>query len=704
MGKFLKVVGWLIGVLFVLVISLIVLAPMIINPNDHKDRIISEVKQATGRDLTITGDIGLSVFPWIGLELNGVGLSNPPGFKGASFAAVEHAQIRVHLIPLVMEQTLEVDQVQLQGLELNLTKTKSGTTNWDDLLGKQPAEVEKSKTDYSDLDSSGKGLAAYSIGGVAISQAHVVWDDQSTNQHYEIENLSLETGTLTPGKSVEVSFGLDLTSQQPPMQGRLDLTGLAKANPDAQQIILEALKVVLKAHGEGLPKQGIEVKLGGNVYFNGAADTLEMKDLSLNLGDAQLTASILGTQMQSKPMFQGEFELHQFSPKKLLKSLDVQLPVMADADVLEKLKMTASLSASTSFVALKQIALVLDDTHVKGEAEMLNPDQPLYKFSLNADKLDLDRYLPPQPEAGAQAAKRPVPAGREEPLFPVELLRQLNLDGRVDIDSLTVSKAKLQAVQVKITAKQGKVKVEEEIGRFFDGQIKGNMQLDATGKIPNLNLNQQAENVQMGQLLTEMADMKKLDGTGHFNTNLSMQGQTVSQLKRNLNGTVNFKFLDGSVKGINLAKMLREAKARLSGTSVALSPEPEQTDFSEMTGSATIRNGIVDNRDLLAKSPFLRVEGAGKANLVMENMDYDIRAVLVKTPEGQGGRDLEQLVGVPIPVHLEGAWADPKWKIDLAKVLEEEQKAKLKGKVETELEKKIPGIKDKLPGGLKGLF
>ncbi|MCG7953882.1 MAG: AsmA family protein, partial [Candidatus Thiodiazotropha endolucinida] len=72
MGKTLKVLGWLVGMVVVLVIAAIILIPMFVDPNDHKDRIVAEVKRATGRDLTINGDIGLSVFPRLALELNGL--------------------------------------------------------------------------------------------------------------------------------------------------------------------------------------------------------------------------------------------------------------------------------------------------------------------------------------------------------------------------------------------------------------------------------------------------------------------------------------------------------------------------------------------------------------------------------------------------------------------------------------------------------
>jgi AsmA protein len=163
------------------------------------------------------------------------------------------------------------------------------------------------------------------------------------------------------------------------------------------------------------------------------------------------------------------------------------------------------------------------------------------------------------------------------------------------------------------------------------------------------------------------------------------------------------------VKGFNLAKMIRQARAKLTGESTAIAREPEQTDFSQLTGQATIANGLVNNQQLSALSPYLRVEGAGKANLIQESVDYTIRPVIVNTPEGQGGQGLEELVGIPIPVHIKGSWSDPKFSIDLAQVLEDRQKAKLEQKIDIKVEEKLQDklpedVKDKLKGKLKKLF
>ena len=83
--------------------------------NNYKPQIIEQVQKQTGRKLDIAGDIGLSVFPWIGLKVGKVSLANAPGFSARPFARIDQLDIKVKLLPLLKKQ-LEVVKVRLHGL------------------------------------------------------------------------------------------------------------------------------------------------------------------------------------------------------------------------------------------------------------------------------------------------------------------------------------------------------------------------------------------------------------------------------------------------------------------------------------------------------------------------------------------------------------------------------------------------------------
>ncbi|EGV51235.1 AsmA family protein [Candidatus Endoriftia persephone] len=712
MGKVLKIVGGLIGLVVVLIIAAVLVIPMVVDPNDYKQEIISQTKSATGRDLKIDGDIGLSIFPWLGVEINGLHLSNAKGFGDTPFAEVRHLQVRVNLIPLIFTQSLEIDKVKLAGLKLNLAKNSQGVSNWDDMTGGQSEEALTSAESAGEGPAdttAGGGLQGLSIGGVAISDAHIVWDDQSTGEHFEVKQLLLETGAMAPGRAVDMRLALGLDRAQPALRSEFDLRGRLMADPAQGSFSMEALEVLLKVSGEGLPKAGVKAKLSADLYFNQAQDLLEVKNLLLSSEDLRLSGAINGQAISSAPRFDGQLKLAQFSPRNWMQKFELPLPQTADPSVLGKLAMALVFETQPQRIDLKNFEMQLDESQIKGNFTLIDPASPAYRFHLDLDKIDVDRYLPP---AVDKPEKKPVASSKDsgdKPLFPVELLRNLKLDGTLRVGSIKANNIQAEAIKVVIKSKGGQLHIDQQVGRFYNGQLKGVLDLNVKGKQPTLKIKQSASKIQAGPLVKDLTGQDRFDGVGGFSANLSSRGQTLTQLKRGLNGNLKMEFLNGAVKGVNLAKMLRDAKARLSGKKPANSVEPEQTDFSELTASAVIRNGLLTNKDLLAKSPFLRVNGSGRVDLVGESLDYVVRPVIVSTTKGQGGEGLDDLKGIPVPVHLKGPWSKLDWNIDLGKVLAESQKAKLKEtlnkKLDGQLKDKLPGgLQDKLKGGLKGLF
>jgi uncharacterized protein involved in outer membrane biogenesis len=103
---------------------------------------------------------------------------------------------------------------------------------------------------------------------------------------------------------------------------------------------------------------------------------------------------------------------------------------------------------------------------------------------------------------------------------------------------------------------------------------------------------------------------------------------------------------------------------------------------------------------LLLKSPLLRINGAGTANLMTEELDYLLKASVVATLEGQGTKDLEGLKGITVPVKVEGSFSDPRSGPDVDTLLKERAKSKIEEKKQ-ELQQKL---EDKLRESLKGIF
>ena len=178
--------------------------------------------------------------------------------------------------------------------------------------------------------------------------------------------------------------------------------------------------------------------------------------------------------------------------------------------------------------------------------------------------------------------------------------------------------------------------------------------------------------------------------TGKMNL-IGAASADASKPLKTLVGSFKFEFLNGAVRDINVPHLLRVARAKLKGEPAP--PEgTRQTDFSSLTGTVSIQNGIASNKDLLVNTPVLRINGKGEANLVTDEVNYLLRTNLVKSLEGQAGRELRNLLGIPVPIRVSGSFAKPRYRVDLKNLIkgsaEEAAKRRALEKLQRKLEKK----------------
>ena len=103
MGRLLKIILYLVaGIVGILVIAAVSLT-LFFDPNDFRDRIEAAVKESTGRDLVV-GELDLSVFPWLAVNVGPSELGNAEGFESEQFLRFESAALSVRILPLILRQ------------------------------------------------------------------------------------------------------------------------------------------------------------------------------------------------------------------------------------------------------------------------------------------------------------------------------------------------------------------------------------------------------------------------------------------------------------------------------------------------------------------------------------------------------------------------------------------------------------------------
>lgn len=795
MKKIIKLVAWLLAALVITVVAAAIIIPLVIDPNDYRDEISAAVKKQTGRELNIEGEIKLSLFPWLGVRLGAMQLSNAEGFGPAPFARIGEADVRVKLLPLLRRE-VEMEKIVLHGLEANLGRRADGSTNWDDLVGAAapavPAE-QKAPADAAPADPAA-ALGAIALGGLELRDAKVVWDDAQAGARYAIEHFNLEISAIRLNEPFDITLEFDVDSNQPQLRGhlrfasrvtldlqgqkyRLDATTLAadvqsalipggKASARLQADVQADLKAQtasiagLKLEAQGVAVQGkvdassilAQPDAVGSVQIivSDAAKLLApfqaqlppgMKAAAvqgsrvdtafdLSLGRQTVKVSVLniqalglaingqvnGHKIVDAPQFSGRIELGEFVPRDLLATLGVTLPEMADPSTLTKAALSFEFSAGLEQAALNKLQVRFDDSTLTGAASVRNFQQPALRYDLTLDAVDADRYLPPPKEKPVPATPATAAAAGVVELPPetVAQLRALDVEGTARIGKLKVMNLRSSDIHATVKASGGLLRVHPVGAKLYGGGYDGNLSFDVRGATPLIGMDEKLAGVQAGPLLKDFMGKDYVTGTANVSAKLTARGIDPMDVRKSLNGNAAFSFTDGAVNGINIAQLIRNAYASYQ-KQPAPPDEVRSTDFAAISGTATLKDGLVTNTDLKANSPLFRVEGRGTAHLATEALDYLVRAAIVGTLEGQGGKALDDLKGLTIPLRITGSFTEPKFNVELGSLLDEKAKQAIeaekkkaaaaleaeKKKAQAEMQKKLDAEKQKLQQDLQ---
>jgi AsmA protein len=660
MKRLLKWVLILGGGLFLLVVVALLIIPMFVDVQQYKPEIEKKVSEATGRPFSIGGQLELSLFPWAGLAFSDLHLGNPPGFKEKDFVSVKSFEARVKLLPL-LSRDVQVKRFILEGPRIVLEKSKTGQGSWED-IGKPSDEVpskppKKGKKPPEKGPVEGLPIKAIAVGEFAITEGTVLWIDQPKGERREISDLTLRLYDVSLDHPIRFAFSAKLDEHPLSMEGKAGPVG---KDPGKRTIPLDLVVKVLKQ---------LDINLKGKVV-----------------------------DPATRPQFDLALQVSSFSPRKLVGELGQTFPVTtADPVALNLVSLQAKLRGDPEHVSVSEGRVELDESKLSFSIKAKDYSKPDVQFDLNLDTIDLDRYLPPPTEEKTteEKTKAKDPAAKQTKIDYTPL-RRLVLDGSMRVGKLKAHGAKMQDLYLKVSGKNGRFDLKPLTAKLYGGDLSAAGALDVGKDTPKSNIELHAKEIQAGPLLKDVLEKDLLEGNVQAEVALSMAGDEAENIKRTLNGKGDLLFKDGAIVGIDLAGMVRNAKAAF-GLAEKKAERPK-TDFSELHSSFTITDGIADTPNTSLVSPLLRVLVAGKANLVNETLDFRVEPKFVATLKGQG--DAKERSGVTVPVLVTGTFSSPKFRPDLKGML-------TKGLEEgipkpSELKKILPGQGTE-SGGLKSL-
>jgi AsmA protein len=430
-----------------------------------------------------------------------------------------------------------------------------------------------------------------------------------------------------------------------------------------------------------------------NIKFNLNADTLNLNKL---LGQSAAKPEKTAKSGDSKP-----------ADLSVLKSLLLDGKVNIASILYDNYRLTGlnmGVKADGTRLNVSPFAVKLGESQIKGSLGISRFERPIYHFDIDIDRLDADRYIVKSETESAQAA-----AAKPAADTPIDLsaLKSINADGELRIGWLNLANVKSTNVRIKLKADDGVAQLSPFSANLYEGSMNGSLQVDARAT-PQIAFKQSMSGIAIGPLLTDVINNDMLSGKGNLNLDVTTSGATVNTLKKSLNGTAGLKLADGAVKGIDIAGTIRSYKDKLNALKGEANVEGDKTlktDFSEMSATFNIKDGVARNDDLDMKAPLFRISGSGQVDIGNETIDYLAKPTIVKTLAGQGGAGLDELSGVTIPVKVTGTFAKPKYALDFAGIATAVAKQKVidkVGGVKGEAVQKL--LEGDAAGGLEGLL
>jgi AsmA protein len=532
-------------------------------------------------------------------------------------------------------------------------KNKKGAVNWEfpaadtkpDKDSNDTGSAEESDAPAAKTPSTGLPISSLVVNDFAIENGVVVFTDHSANMQKEVSAINLTVKDVSMDNPVSLSFSALVDNQPVSLEGSVGPVGSAlKGGVVSMDLSLKALKQI----------------------------SLQLKGNLLNA----LTT----------PGVDIDIDVDTFSPRDLMAALGQPFPVAtADPEALQRVGFKAHIKANAGSVSVTDGKLELDESNLTFKMNATEFSRPSLAFEIHLDQIDLDRYMPPEAEKTpaekkadpGSTAKQESPAkkGQKTDYTP---LRQLIMDGLIQINNLTVKKAKIQDVYLKITAKNGIINLDPMKLNMYKGDVAGKATVDVRKNTPKSSIKLKVKNIQVDPLLQDVAEKDILEGATHAQLSLNMKGDNAARIKKTLNGGGKLTFKDGAIKGIDLAAMVRNVKVAFG--LAEKSAERPKTDFTELSAPFTIKNGLVHTPKTSLKSPLLRIIASGNADLVKETLDMRVEPKVVSTIQGQG--DSSQRSGLMVPVVITGTFAKPKFRPDLKSAATQELKQKILGSEE----------------------
>jgi len=584
-----------LGVVLIAVAVASVAALKSMDFNAFKVDVEKRIEDATGRKVTIAGDLKLSISLSPSLNVSGVTLSNATWGDKRPMMVMKNLQAKINVLSLLSGR-IDVESLVLDGLTLVLQSDGKGRANWEFESGAAQA-------------SSSLGALTFTprVRDVRLRNVDLTYIDGASGGRFQV---FLRTVDLQAE-----SFTSPMTAVIDAAYKGINVHARAK---------LGSLQLLVGTEGGSFPVDlnvqapGVTVTVTGGVDQPQAGMAVKAR-VQVTVTDMTTLAALAGMDMPKVKRLQAQVNIAGAGPEYDFSALEVKA---GNSDLAGRMKL--NMSAKRPRLTGRLTANVLDIDQLTGEG-----------IPTSGGK----RSSPPQ---GSQIAQ-------EEPLFtndplPIKALYGADLDVALTAKTVKVRSLNLSAVRARIKLEAGRFELSGLQMALDEGRLDGGMVLNGRGKVPSVSAHVKVRGLDLGTVLAAVGQRGVLTLKVNGDLNVTASGPSVQAMMGGLNGQVSFSGHNGRIKDASLQNVSTGL-----GSILPWAGKVDAGLIRCVVGRWPVKHGIATAETVLMDTPNIAVRVTGNVDLGGERLHLTV------IPKAKTA----SLASFAVPVRIKGSFRAP---------------------------------------------
>lgn len=649
---------WILGIAAFFVIAVIVAICAILSSYDFnyfKPQIARMVNDATGRELSLGGDLELKIGLAPVLVIEDVSFQNVQWGSRPELAKIRRLEVQVAVLPLI-RRIIHVKRLILVEPDILIETNRAGKTN---LEFKTVKKRKVAKTVEKATNQGKLILSALIFNKIRIENGCLTYKDGRSGKAYTV---TLERATATAGTDSPVALNLKGEYNNKPFQVKAILGALtALTDPDKAwpvkltSNIAGSTVTIDGAIRDPIQGKGLAITVTGKgrsipeilKLFNitsvpelGPFDvTGKLTDLDGKLGVKDLDLKV-GSEDMASARFTGTVE-DLMTIKGMNFGFDIQGKDLANLEKITSKPMPfkGPFSVSGNAVVLSakafkisELKALIQESDLNGSLEInLAGEKPRITADLSSHKIDLRPLLSKKGgRAGESKKDSAKPPARKDKVFPdtplpLEVLKQVDAKIELKAEQLLLPRLSLSDTTAHMVLKDGYLTVEPINCVQGGGTLDGRFELHLQGKTAAVAVALEIEQFDLGGMLEEMGINDLLQGNMDIKLDLKGRGNSIAGLMAGLNGKTIVVMSDGNIN----KKAIKLLGTDLSfGLLRLLNPFKKEEKYAKINcfvSGFDIKDGLAQSTALVMDTSQVSVVGYGKIDLKTEKINLSLK-------------------------------------------------------------------------------